>query len=687
MPQRILLVDSYDSYSFNLYQLLHQVLDSPQVVVVRNDTPIDRQTAESSFDWILIGPGPGDPRNDDDVGWLRQIYTWDIPVLGVCLGFQLLCLAFGGSVRRLHTVKHGQIATLKFTGPSDLYDGQPFDVVRYHSIGATPDPENLEELAFVQDDCANGKVSMAARHRTRPYYAVQYHPESISSERGPDLIRRFGRIAEEYNAKCRHHLGCMTNGVRLPTDVDSLDVKPRPLVPTVTTTQGLLWREIPVSLDVVSVVEALCIRDSALILEAAAKPGRYSIIGLPSGKTIRYTASRQLHFLDERVREDVSVGAVWQKLAEWHANRLVHKSPVPFCGGLVGYFSYECGVASIGVEPLDSPCDLVQLSLVERSVVIDHQDGRIFVQSTCVTDTWVDETIRILSSAHPIDAHARATVANHANERTPISTVPGRARYCDQVRQAQDYLAEGQSYELCLTDQTRIQSDVDAWTLFTRLRARNPAPYAALLRFGDLALVSSSPERFLSFSSQSNVCQLRPIKGTIRRRPSLTLLDAERILRNPKDLAENLMIVDLIRHDLHQVASHVTCPKLMGVEAYETVYQLVSVIRGECDDGFTCVDLLKHSLPPGSMTGAPKKRSVQLLQQIESKPRGIYSGVCGYLSLDGNADWSVIIRSAFKYNSDTPWHIGAGGAVTALSHPDAEYDEMVTKLQSTLPAF
>ena len=156
------------------------------------------------------------------------------------------------------------------------------------------------------------------------------------------------------------------------------------------------------------------------------------------------------------------------------------------------------------------------------------------------------------------------------------------------------------------------------------------------------------------------------------------------------------------RHDLHQIAKRVSVPSLMQVEEYETVYQLVSVIQGYVGDSvsapgqqaFSGFDVLAHALPPGSMTGAPKKRSVELLQTIEGHTRGIYSGVCGYLSVCGAGDWSVIIRSAFRHSDEAArsgtadtWWIGAGGAITTLSDPEAEWEEMLTKLQSTLPSF
>lgn len=210
---------------------------------------------------------------------------------------------------------------------------------------------------------------------------------------------------------------------------------------------------------------------------------------------------------------------------------------------------------------------------------------------------------------------------------------------------------------------------------------------------------------------------MRPMKGTVRKSAAVsTLRQAEEILHVPKEEAENLMIVDLVRHDLHGVcgSGNVTVPHLMKVEEYASVFQMITVVngqlpepesgRGDHESGrgekYTGLDVLAASLPPGSMTGAPKKRSCELLQEIEGfKDRSIYSGVVGYMDVTGKGDWSVTIRTMFRWDDETSppgdgesegtevWHIGAGGAVTILSTPEGEREEMFTKLTGPLGVF
>ena len=308
---------------------------------------------------------------------------------------------------------------------------------------------------------------------------------------------------------------------------------------------------------------------------------------------------------------------------------------------------------------------------------------------------------------------------------------PENNTYESKVLACQSSIRAGDSYELCLTDQTHVTlsttpsstSSPSAWNLYTTLRTRQPAPFASYIRLGPLTYISASPERFLSYTPST--AELRPMKGTVRKSSQVsTLAAATSLLAVPKEQAENLMIVDLVRHDLHGVcgAGNVSVPKLMQVEEYASVYQMISVVQGTIPapypeelaghlseaekeekerSRYTGLDVLAASLPPGSMTGAPKKRSCEILREVEGgRERSLYSGVVGYADVGGRGDWSVNIRCAFKWEDEVvagdgesgeggkeTWHIGAGGAVTALSTPVGEREEMLTKLSGTLGLF
>ncbi|OLL25669.1 putative aminodeoxychorismate synthase [Neolecta irregularis DAH-3] len=615
---RILLIDSYDSYSYNLRSLLLKNIPGSRVVTIRNDqfSLEELQLYLPAFDSVVIGPGPGNPSNPKDIGVIGHVWNCDIPTLGVCLGMQTLCMAFGGEVKRLSAVKHGQISFLEHFA-SDIYaNSKEIQAVRYHSLHCTL-PKDLEALSWADDE-ENGRVLMGVRHPYKPYWGVQYHPESVCSTEGNRLILNFWDLASNWNKSNRpsRQLECHFD----------FDIMPQSLPSSITSVNlsrgtGIALQSTLLGTDIVQRLN-LHKEDPVTLLESLSVPGRYSLVGVPCNKSeiIQYF----IHDLHVTVTQNGCAttlpheGDIWSWLAKFMAARAT--SPVfpdiPFSGGLIGYFSYEAGVSSLNVAVRGSRHRPdVNLVFVFRSVVIDTHKSMIYIQSLQQNDDWVNKTALLLQTATasppPISTNHRAEIS-----------IPEEAKYKSNIAKCTEHLLSGNSYELCLTAQTRVllPLDVPSWSLYHSLRSRNPAPYAAYLRLGSTTVLSSSPERFLSWTRDGKV-ELRPIKGTIRKTPTTTFAEAESKLRVPKEMAENLMIVDLIRHDLHCITDDVTVPKLMQVEEYRTVFQLVSVIQGQLSPPYTGFDVLSRSLPPGSMTGAPKKRSVEILQTLEEEER------------------------------------------------------------------
>jgi para-aminobenzoate synthetase len=232
---------------------------------------------------------------------------------------------------------------------------------------------------------------------------------------------------------------------------------------------------------------------------------------------------------------------------------------VPFWGGFVGYVSYESGLETIDVSPPLAAKGRPDFwfVFVERSIVLDHCSGTVFVQSTKACDgKWLDSVKECVNGANRKSQDPRP-MQMEMRQSGGITIGPQQSQYCQKVSECQEQLRAGESYELCLTDQTVVENSNSPWMLYRQLRKQNPAPFGAYLRLSSsdqvgVSLLSSSPERFLSWS-RSGKCQFRPIKGTVRKSPTTTRLQAETILKSAKEQAENLMIVDLIRHDLSGV--------------------------------------------------------------------------------------------------------------------------------------
>lgn len=378
--------------------------------------------------------------------------------------------------------------------------------------------------------------------------------------------------------------------------------------------------------------------------------------------------------------------------------------PAGLRGGYVGYFGYEAR-AAMGLEhghPVpgylpahEAPTpDSLWLPAV-RYLVHEHARPGAAARSWLVGDeSWCEAAERLLSAAGE-------RASEIASDSTPVNTpeltepllfpAPAAEAYMDSVRASQHEIYEGNSYEVCLTAQTSARipnpSPELFFELYRRQRAHNSAPYAAYLRCGDFSVLSSSPERFLSVDTHRNA-QTKPIKGTVPRgaTPEEDAAAAAWLRTDEKTRAENLMIVDLLRNDLSTVSdpASVRVPVLMGVESYSTVHQLVSTVSSRLSEGISAVAAARACFPGGSMTGAPKPSTMQIIEGLEGRARGVYSGVLGFVSTDGSANLSIVIRTLVAHDDGTVT-LAAGGAIVADSDPTAEYEEMLTKLRAALP--
>ena len=342
---------------------------------------------------------------------------------------------------------------------------------------------------------------------------------------------------------------------------------------------------------------------------------------------------------------------------------------------------YEVGAETLG---LLTPGALIPRALeVIRVLEVAHDSGAVTAHWLPIAEDsteWATRVERELESA----LHAHDPVLPVLREALWRDS---EQRYLEMISQAQQAIADGEVYQLCLTTQLTIPGAVDPVALHRVMRDSNPTHHQALVRFPDVSVVSASPETFLSVSSDRTVTT-RPIKGT---RPRGSTLESDVALReelvvSEKERAENLMIVDLMRNDMSRVCEvgTVEVPELLVVEEYATVHQLVSTVTGRLREEVDVMDVLDATFPAGSMTGAPKRRAVEILAETESGPRGLYSGTFGVWRADGSAEFAMTIRTAVV--ADEALTLGVGGGITALSEPHEEVREVGIKASGFLSA-
>lgn len=386
----------------------------------------------------------------------------------------------------------------------------------------------------------------------------------------------------------------------------------------------------------------------------------------------------------------------------------------PFQLGWVGWLGYElkrelgspdAAPSSGGSRPATIPQQEAHLFRATHGVVIDHHAGTLEVQSLDDDPAWEQEVLAGISALPETDIHSPA--AETPAQIRNLHVRDSREEYLSKIRAAQEEIRSGNSYEVCLT--TAVTGELDrpqddsshrsALPLFARLRERNRAPFTQYLRFpgrtGSVEILSTSPERYLSIGGSDTgprTVRSEPIKGTRPRgaSPAEDEALAQDLRTHPKDRAENVMITDLVRNDLsvHAEPGTLRTERLCAVESYPTVHQMVSTVSATLAAGTHPAEAVAAAFPPGSMTGAPKISTMNILEQLETGPRGAYAGVAGYFSRTGAADLSVLIRTAIITDDGDRrrFHLGLGGAITADSDPEMEWEEVRTKAAGVLGA-
>lgn len=465
-----------------------------------------------------------------------------------------------------------------------------------------------------------------------------------------------------------------------------------------------LIEEIPTTLTAPQAFEFFRDRPSSFFLDSGMDPqklGRYSFMG-SDPFLVLMSRGKEVSLLHRGGKRETIWGNPFDV-----ANDLLDEykldpmpSPVPLVGGAVGYFSYDLchfieHLPSTAVDDLQLPeC---YLGFYDAVVAFDHLEGRAYVASTGFPEKEsarrksraegrLRELKAILSQASSLSLGNKLHNGGAIGEGVSLMSNFTREDYLRAVETAREYIIAGDIFEVNLSQRFEAELAIPPYDLYQRLRRINPAPFACYLNFDGVTVVSASPERFLRLKGDS--VQTRPIKGT-RPRGKNRAEDkalAQELRNSVKDRAENVMIVDLERNDLGRVCRYgtVKVTELWLLEKFPTVFHLTSTVEGRLRPDKSRIDLLKACFPGGSITGAPKVRAMEIIDELEPTKRSIYTGNIGYLSFNGEMDLNIVIRTFLVKEGKAYFQVG--GAVVYDSNAEAEYIETLDKARALIQA-
>jgi para-aminobenzoate synthetase component 1 len=460
-----------------------------------------------------------------------------------------------------------------------------------------------------------------------------------------------------------------------------------------------LIEEIHMAPDAAWCFEAFAYRPFSFFLDSGMDPGklgRYSFMGSDPFLVLRSHGDKVSLIRDgvEEVKRGNPFDVLGELLEVYSLDG--SQSGIPFTGGAVGYFSYDLcqfieRLPSTAIDDLNLPeC---YLAFYDAIVAFDHLEGKTYVVATGFPELEesrrqrrAGDRLKELRSQVLLSPPPRIIEENYSEKGIVLKANFSRQGYLEAVTTGREYICAGDIFQVNLSQRFETVLAIEPYELYKRLREINPAPFANYFNFDGVTVVGASPERFLKV--RGNWVETRPIKGTKPRgkSPEEDRALAQSLLASTKDRAENVMIVDLERNDIGRVCRYgtVRVTELAILETYPTVFHLTSTVVGQLSEGKGRIDLLKATFPGGSITGAPKVRAMEIIDELEPTRRSVYTGSLGYLSFSGDMDIDIVIRTALV--KDGRAYFQVGGAIVYDSEPEAEYIETLDKGKAMIQA-
>ncbi|MCL1946607.1 MAG: chorismate-binding protein [Chitinivibrionia bacterium] len=648
----ILLIDNYDSFVFNVKQYLLEL--GYDVTDFRNDKITISEIEKMDVSAIVLSPGPKAPK---DAGICLEIikkFAGKLPIFGICLGHQAIGEAFGGKIVHAKELMHGKISIIRSLKKGIFENFDDFKATRYHSLAI--ERKTLPDYLEITCETDDGEI-MGVKHKEFLVEGVQFHPESITTEYGYKILKNFfDKIEKKGNFFTQ-------NISQVSTNLDFFD----------------LFREFYLEFG----EENVCILDSA---KGPQIDRNNSIIGLfpkfdiKIDKKIMCFESEYDNLKDKFIAEFGETTCEITAFSEIFSRikKIFNiENKLDYGNGLIGYFGYEYlhyleEIERKNINDLKMPD--IHLTYYSHILIQNTKDNSMKLISNIIAENAENETKKIIEFIK-----TKKTVSpqeNYEIKTSDIQNTVSKEEFLKNVEIAKKYILEGDIFQVQLGNRKKISTNAKSIDIYSKIRKINPSPYMFFWQRNGYSLIGNSPELQLKIENEN--IEIRPIAGTSKGKGKneverKKLLDD--LINSPKERAEHIMLVDLARNDIgaYAKAGSVKVKNLLGIEEYSNVYHIVSIVTGEIPENCNKMKIFEASFPAGTLTGAPKIRAMEIIQELEKYERGVYGGAFGFFDFNGNILSSITIRTAIKIGNNVYFQSSAG--IVADSSPEDEWNE------------
>jgi para-aminobenzoate synthetase len=698
---KILLIDNYDSFTYNVFQYLKEMKN--EVICIRNDKISIKEIEEMNTDIIFISPGPGNPRSAGICLEVVKYFAGKISIFGICLGHQVIGEAFGGKIVHAKELYHGKISKI-FTNSKGVFKNLPreFIATRYHSL--VVEKGTLPDCFEVTCQTLDGEI-MGIKHKNHNIEGVQFHPESIKTNIGKNILLEFLQRTEKLIGKDS------INKSNNYEDENTIKFDELNKIKQIGVKQyGLKFNVKNDFLNIFENIRAKYGEYNCTILDSVDGPTvdcSKSYIGVFPQYDLIISNRRMKISTDNKCINDIFIenfkklydvkeknfnlegykfSDIYPTISTMFKETRMHGIEINFSNGLIGVFSYEYlhyieKIENKNKSVLKFPD--VHLKYFSTILQYDKDTSELIVINNEIPG--MEQTSLNLERVIYEKENLISDYNNNVICPTTLESFSNvtREEFFSKVAKAKQYIKDGDIFQIQIGRRLHIKDNINPFNVYKKLRRINPSPYMFYWECEEYQLISNSPELQLKVENRKVI--IRPIAGTSKGKGKTK--EEAKILKhelenNPKEQAEHIMLVDLARNDIGRIAipGSVKVSKLMHTEEFSNVFHLTSNVEGEILGEINIMKLFESTFPAGTLTGAPKVRAMEIINELENEERGPYGGAFGFFDFKGNILSSIIIRTILRKGEDL--YLQASAGIVADSKDYLEWNEIQHKTET-----